>query len=307
MRFDFVDLRLFLHVAEAASITHGAARSHLALASASARIRGMEVTLGVPLLERQRRGVRLTPAGHALAHHARAVLQQLERMRGELGDYARGFKAHIRLLSNTAGLSEFLPDVLAAFLTAHPNIDVDLEERPSYQIVAAVAEGVADIGIVADTVDLGQLETFRFREDTLVLVVPKAHGLARRREISLRETLGEEFIGLGGRSALQDHLGQHAIRAGAPFKLRVRVGSFDAICQMVARGAGLGIVSVTAAKRCRRSMPIRLVPLTDPWAVRQLMICIRRFAELPAHARRLVEHLATPQVQRRAGRKATAR
>lgn len=291
MRFDLVDLRLFLHVAEAASITQGAVRAHLALASASARIRGMEETLGIPLLERQRRGVRLTPAGHALVHHARAILQQLERMRGELGDYARGLKAHIRLLSNTAALSEFLPDALATFLAAHPNVDVDLEERLSYQIAAAVAEGVGDAGIVADTVELGQLETFPFRDDRLVLVMPKAHRLRRRREISLGAVLEEEFVGLGPGSALQDYLGQHAIRAGAPLKLRVRVGSFDSVCRMVARDVGLGIVSVTAAERCRRSMPICFVPLNDPWAVRRLVICVRRFAELPAHVRRLVEHL----------------
>lgn len=294
MRFDLVDLRLFLHVAEAASITHGADRAHLALASASARIRGMEEALGVPLLERQRRGVRLTPAGHALVHHARTVLQQLERMRGELGDFARGLKAHVRLLSNTAALSEFLPEALATFLAANPGIDVDIEERPSYRIVAAVAQGLCDAGIVADTVDLARLETFPFRDDRLVVVTPRRHKLARRRAIGLADALKEPFIGLGQGSALQDYLGEHALRAGAPLELRARVGSFDAVCRMVAHGAGLGIVSATAAERCRRSMPIGAVPLGDAWAVRRLVICVRRFAALPAHAQRLVRHLAAP-------------
>src|SRR5438270_10961473 len=82
LRFDLTDLRLFLHVAEAASITHGASRSNMALASASERIRAMEDALGAPLLERKRRGVQLTPAGAALARHARIVTQQLEHMRG---------------------------------------------------------------------------------------------------------------------------------------------------------------------------------------------------------------------------------
>ena len=61
IRFDLTDLRLFLHVAEAASITHGAMRANMALASASERIRGMEEALGVPVLERKRRGVRSGP------------------------------------------------------------------------------------------------------------------------------------------------------------------------------------------------------------------------------------------------------
>jgi molybdate transport repressor ModE-like protein len=292
MRFDLVDLRLFLHVAETGSITQGAAQARLALASASARIRGMEEMLGVPLLQRQRRGVVLTPAGHALVHHARAVVQQLERMRGELGDYARGLKAHIRLQSNTAALSEFLPEVLGRFLAAHPNVDIDLEERLSYQIVDAVAEGGADAGIVADTVDLARLETFRFREDRLVLVAPRGHKIARRRKVALADVLNDDFVGLGKGSALQDYLAQHAIRAGAPLKLRVRAGGFDAVCRLVAQGVGLGIVSVTAAERCHGTMPIRFVPLSDAWAVRRLVVCVRRLAELPAPAQRLVRHLA---------------
>src|SRR5690349_21183746 len=122
MRYDFTDLRLFLLVAETGSITHGAERAHLALASASARIRGMEEALGVALLERGRRGVRTTAAGRALAQHARTVLQQLERMRGELGEYARGLKLRVRLLANTAALSEFLPEALGTFLAEHPTI-----------------------------------------------------------------------------------------------------------------------------------------------------------------------------------------
>ena len=84
MRFDLVDLRLFLHVAEARSITYGAEKANLALPSASERIRGMEAVLGTPLLIRDRRGVSLSPAGQCLAEHARVIVQQVERMRGNL-------------------------------------------------------------------------------------------------------------------------------------------------------------------------------------------------------------------------------
>ena len=291
MRFDLTDLRLFLHVAEAGSITHGADRAHMALASASARIRGMEEALGVPLLERGRRGVRPTPAGRALIHHARVVLQQIEHMRGELGEYAHGLKGHVRLLSNTAALSEFLPEALGAFLAAHPNIDIDLEERLSYEIVPAVAEGLADAGIVAEAIEPADLETFPFRADRLVLVVPRDHPLAGRRRIALRDVLDHPFVGLSRDSALQGYLDRHAARSGRPFKLRVRLRGFDGVCRMVEHGVGLGVVPETAARRCGQSMAIRTVRLADPWALRELTICVRRFDELPAHARRLIEHL----------------
>jgi len=113
MRFDLVDLRLFLFVIEAANITHGAARACMALASASERIRLMEESLGAPLLERHRRGVRATPAGAALVHHSQLVIQQLERMRGELSEYADGFRGRVRLFANTTAIAEFLPATLA--------------------------------------------------------------------------------------------------------------------------------------------------------------------------------------------------
>jgi DNA-binding transcriptional LysR family regulator len=297
MRFDLTDLRLFLHVAEAASITHGADRAGLALASASARIRGMEEALGVALLERGRRGVQPTPAGRALLRHARLVLRQIEHMRGELGEYARGLRGRVRLLSNTAALSEFLPEALAAWLAAHPNVDIDLEERLSDEIVPAVAEGLADAGIVADAVDLAGLETFPFRVDRLVLVAPRDHALAGHRTIAFAEILDREFVGLPPGSALQDYLGRHAARAGRPLRLRVRLGGFDAICRLVEQGVGLGIVPEAAARRCRRSMRIRAVPLSDPWARRQLTICVRRLDDLPPHARQLIEHLRTPPAQ----------
>jgi molybdate transport repressor ModE-like protein len=293
LRFDLVDLRLFLHVTEAESITHGASRAGMTLASASERIRAMEEALGAPLLERNRRGISLTPAGSALAHHARIVVQQLERMRGELTEYAQGLRGHVRLLSNTAATAEFLPAALGAFLATHPHIDIDLEERPSPEIVRAVAAERADIGIVADVVDAAaELETFPFAEDRLVLVVPRQHALARHRQIAFRHTLEHDHVGLVAGSALQQHVNDHAARAGHRLKLRVRLPGFDAVCRVVESGIGLAVVPATAARRCRRAMAIRIIPLTDAWAVRRLRICVRSFRALPAHAQWLVEHLS---------------
>ena len=188
MRFDLVDLRLFLRVAEAQSITRGAERSNLALASASGRIRGMEIALGTPLLARGRRGVKLTAAGQCLIEHARLVVQQVERMRSDLGSFARGLSGSVRLLSNTAALSEHLPRVLAAFLAANPTICLDIEERESADIGSALASGAADVGIASTAALPDSIEQFPFREDVLVLVVspgrhpnpPATAGLGRR-------------------------------------------------------------------------------------------------------------------------------
>jgi DNA-binding transcriptional LysR family regulator len=279
MRFDLVDLRLILNVAEANSITHGAARSGMALASASERIRAMELALGAPLFERKRRGVNPTAAGATVVHHARLMTHQLELMAGELSQHAKGLRGRVRVFSNTAATQEFLPPVLGPFLAAHPHVDVALEERPSTEIVRGVAGGLADIGIVADAVDPAiELETFPFAEDRLVLVTPTRHLLTKRRRIAFQDALQYDFIGLPAGSALQEHLDGHAARAGHQLKLRVRVPGFDAICRIVASGIGVAVVSRTAALRCRRSMAIRVVPLTDVWALRHLRICVKSLA-----------------------------
>jgi len=292
MRFDLTDLRLVLNVAEAASITHGAARSGLALASASERIRDMELALGAALFERKRRGVNPTPAGTALIHHARIVTRQMELMRGELDVFAKGLRGSVRVLSNTAALQAFLPPILGTFLAAHPNVDLALEERPSPEIVRAIARGAADIGIVADAVDPAvELETFPFAEDRLVLVAPAKHPLAHRRRIVFADTLPYDFVGLPAGAALQDHIDGHAARAGRQLRLRVRLPGFDAICRLVESGIGLAVVPQAAADRCRRSMSIRTIPLTDAWALRRLRLCVKDARALPAHAQWLLSHL----------------
>ncbi|HSO05802.1 MAG TPA: LysR substrate-binding domain-containing protein [Pelomicrobium sp.] len=292
MRFDLVDLRLFVNVVEAAGITRGAERSHLASASASARIRGLEDALGTPLLVREQRGVAPTPAGLALLRHARALLQQVESMRGELAQYASGVRGSVRILSNTAALVEFLPDALAGYLALEPDVDVDLAERPSHEILRAVVEREADIGVLADLVDAAGLETFPFRQDQLVLVVPEHHRLARRRRLAFRDVLGFDFVGLPGDSALQRHLDERALHAGRRMRVRARFPSFDAICRLVAHGAGIAVVPVTAARRCQAYLPIRPIRLTDTWALRRISLCTRRRAELPQHARDLLDYLS---------------
>ena len=291
MRFDFVDLSLFRHVVEAGSITHGAERAHLALAAASTRIRQMEEALGASLLTRGRQGVTPTQAGRTLLQHARTILAQSERLREDLGAYAGGVAGQVRVLSNTNALTEFLPETLSAFLATHPNVSVDLEERLSDEIVGLIAEGVADIGVVAGTVDPGRLETFPYRSDRFVLVVARDHPLARRARIEFAEVLDHDFVGLDRASALQRFLADKATRAGRSIRLRIQLRSFDGVCRLVERNVGVGIVPETTAHWAAKTMAIKAVQLADPWALRDLSICVRDYKALPPYARQLVDHM----------------
>jgi DNA-binding transcriptional LysR family regulator len=291
MHFDLVDLQLFVAVADARSITGGALRAHLALASASARIKGLEAAFGAALLKRGRRGIELTAAGESLLDHARIVLHNVDAMRGDLAAYASGVRASVHLLANTSGLSEHLPKVLAAFLREHPDVNVDVEERESSDIAAAIASGAADLGFAAEHALPDNFERFLFSEDRLVLVAARRGDLAGRRQIDFKEVTARDFVGLTNSTALQGHIARQAARLGVRLRFRARLRDFDAMCQMVAADVGVAVVPEAAARRCARSMPIATIRIRDAWANRKLAICARSFKTLPRPAKQLVEHL----------------
>src|ERR1700716_1097894 len=281
MRFDLVDLQLFIAIAEARSITGGADRAHLALASASARIKGLEAALGTALLKRGRRGIELTAAGESLLDHARIILHHVETMRGDLSAYASGARASVHLLANTSGLSEHLPKALAAFLREHPDINVDVEERESADIAAAIASGAADLGFAAEHALPDNIERFLFSEDRLTLVASRRGDLVGRRQIDFTELADRDFVGLTNSTALQVHIAKHAARLGMRLRFRARLRDFDAICQLVAAGGGVAVVPEGAARRRAGSTAVGMLRVRDSWADRRLAICARSFKTLP--------------------------
>lgn len=290
LRYDLTDLRLLVDCVEAGSLTRGAERSRLALAAASARIRLMEQRLGVQLLDRSRRGVAPTPAGEAMLGHARSILAEAAALEADVAEYAGGLRGRVRLLSNTNALTEFLPRALGRFLSAHPDISIAVEERLSHEIVRAVMAGEADLGIVAGTVEMAELRSFPFARDRLVLVVPEGSTIGPA-AVPFHAVLGETFIGLSERSAIQSYVSGHAERAGRPIRLRMRMLGFDAVCRMVETGAGIAVVPESTAARAARSMSFRIVPLLDPWAIRDLRLCVRAVDQLPPLAALLFAHL----------------
>ncbi|WP_206244102.1 LysR family transcriptional regulator [Novosphingobium terrae] len=293
MRFDFTDLRLFLAVVEAGSITHGATAIGLSLPAASERLRAMEAASGVTLLERGRRGVAPTHAGETLAHHAALVQRQMVQMRGELDQHAKGLRTIIRLMAPTAAITEFLPGRLAPWMAANPHTDIDLQERQSAQIVRALTAGLTQIGIISDTVSTEGLLLRPFAIDQLVVVLPSGHPLAARKTVLFADIVHEDFIGLA-EGALQDNLDGRALIAGARLKTRIRTRTFEGICRMAAEGVGFGIVPATTARNCRGFMKIAAVRLADDWATRRFSICTLDQGGMAPAVRALAEHLASP-------------
>lgn len=291
LHFDLVDLRLMVRIAESDSLTKGAEAAHMSDPAASTRIKHIEESLGVKLLQRTSQGVKLTPPGQAFVHHARLVLGQLARLRADLQEYTLGIKGHLRVFANTTALGEFLPPVLRRYLMFHPDVSVDLQERLSHDIVRAVTEGQADIGIVAGLVRTENLQVLPYRRDRLVLVVSAGHALAGAPPVTFADTLAFDHIGLHESSAIRAFLQQICVGLGRPITQRIQVGNFEAACRMVEAAVGVAILPESAASRHVQTMAIHIVPLADPWAERVMQICVRNLDALPPFARDLVDLL----------------
>lgn len=291
MHFDLVDLRLMTNIAEANSMTRGAELSFISLPAASTRIKNLEDSIGTKLLYRTSQGVTLTPPGQAFVVHARMVLSQIEHLRGDMQEYVRGIKGHLRVYANTTSLSEFLPPVLRTFLRRNPDVNVDLRERLSHDIVRAVTEGQTDIGIVAGLVRTESLEVLPYRRDRLVLVVPKGHPLDGEMQLAFADTLDLDYVGLHESSAIHAFLRQASDLLHRPIKLRIQVSNFETACRMIESGVGVGVLPESAASRHAESMAIAIVPLSDAWSLRDMQICMRSLEGLPSFARELVDML----------------
>ena len=289
--FDLTDLQLIVNIGDASSLTRGAEKSHLSLPAASNRVKNLEDHFGTRLFNRNSQGVTLTPSGEAFLRHARLVLRQIDHLRGDIHEYARGIKGQVRVLANTTAMTEFMPAVLSRYLASHPDVTVELRERLSYLVIKAVSEGSADIGIVAGRPASSELEYLPYRKDRLVLVTSAHHAFADRAEVEFGETMRYEYVGLSEWSAIHAFLIQAADKLGHPFRFRVEVGSFEAVCRMIEAGVGIGVVPELVARRYAQRLKIKIVRLSDDWADRKLQICVRKLDQLPGFARDLVNML----------------
>ncbi len=289
MHFDLADLRLFIHVAQAPSLTQGARHAHLSLAATSARIKALEGQLGCRLLYRNSKGVELTPAGERLLQHARLVMRQVDFLKGEFTNYGGDATGHIRIFANTTAVTEFMPEILARFLADKPGVTVDLQERLTRDIVRGVMDGSTDLGVVAGPISAPGLQKLHFSTDRLVLVLPMPHELARRKQIRLDEILHYPHIGLHDGSTLLAFLREQVESRGLTLALRIQVSSFEAICRMVEAGVGIGVIPESAALRHRQTMDLAIVQLDEPWAVRERSMIVREVEALPGCVRALIE------------------
>ncbi|WP_404300056.1 LysR family transcriptional regulator [Alicycliphilus denitrificans] len=294
-RIDLTSLQLFVAVCELGSIGRAAEREFIAASAVSKRLSDLEAAVDTALLYRHSRGVTLTPAGESLLHHARTVLFGLERMQGELSEYAEGVRGHVRMHANISAIVQFLPEDLGQFARTHSQIKIDLQEHLSPDVLHAVHEGAADLGICnlgsGNGASGAQLQSRPYRNDRLMLVVPKTHTLSARKAIKFEEVLDWDIVGLHAGSSISLAMRQAAAQAGRPLRQRIQVTSLDAMCRMIDNGLGVGLLPDRAFALMRGLGSLAAVRLDEPWAERELRLVARDFDALPVTARLLVEHL----------------
>lgn len=296
LRIDILTLQLFVAIVEEQSIAKAAEKKHIAVSAVSRRISDMEEMLQVELLYRHSKGIEPTSAGYALLEHARIVLGNLAHMETELVGYRQGTRGHIRLFVNKSAILESLAQELGQFLVLHPMIRVDLDEKLSPEIVQAVMENRADLGIFGGNILAPDLQTFLYRHDRLVAIVPGDHPLAKSPSVRFSDLVDQEFISLEKGSSIDTLCVKAAAELGRQLKLRIRVGGFDALFHLVQARMGVGVVPLEITGGRLGLGELVAVPLDEPWARRALMLAVRDRTSLPPATRLLVEHLLAPAI-----------
>jgi len=292
-------LRLFVAVCDHENIARAAEQEHIEPSAISKRIAQLEADLGTPLLLRARRGVQPTPAGLALLEHARNVLFTLGRIATDIAAFSSGVKGHVRIVATASAIAESLLDDLASFmrLDQNRNIQVDIEERFSRDLVRQIREGSASIGVCWDSIALDGIEHRPYRRDRLALAVHPEHPLARRKTLRFEQTLAYEHVGLPPSTAVHTMLQRAAAKAGQPLVYRVIVSNFDAAFRVVAANLGISVVPVEVGAPLAARSGIKIIALSDSWAQRRFIVCFRSFEGLQAPAQRLVDHLVERAAQ----------
>lgn len=301
MRYSLTDLRVFVAVADAGNVSRGAAACFLSPSSASLRIKQLEETLGVQLFVRQPRGMTLTRPGQLMLEHCRRCLAELEQMHANLAPYACGVKGSITLFANSTAIASHLPGALSQFLRGRPSVRVTMEEKLSFEIVSAVAEGRADIGVVTWDDEHPQLEFRLYQQDELIVVAPRTLKLGARGSVKFADCLSQPFVSLQGGAAIHAFIFNKALSLGHHLDVRIQVASFSAVVALVAGGVGIAVVPRSVAEHSSRT-GVQLLSLQETWAKRVLRVCWRRDPmTLSEHAVALVLQLCGEDALNRPG------
>jgi DNA-binding transcriptional LysR family regulator len=292
IKTDLTTIRIFLSVYHLKSLTRAAEREHIAPSAVSKRIQDIEAEFATPLFYRHPRGVTATPAGDLLARHAQRLMEDFNQMSADLSEFAKGEKGQVRINAPASAVAQYLPSEISAFARTYPGVQVILREETSPHVLQSTLDGFADIGIFVGNISAPPgLQMLSYREDRLVALVPHDHPLAGRPSMDFAEMQDSAHISLETGSSLQVLLQRAAQELGFTLNNRIEVTTFDAAMRMVDAGLGVAVIPSGIAATFASTLRASAVPLTNHWARRELVICVRDVRKLTASARLMLNHL----------------
>ncbi|MBN9613861.1 MAG: LysR family transcriptional regulator [Actinobacteria bacterium] len=284
-------LRGFAEIAQTGHFTRAAERLHLAQPSLSRQIGSLETELGVTLFHRARGNVALTAAGERLLPIAKRMLADAESAREEMAELSGLRRGRVRLGATPTLCTSLVTDVLADFREAHPGIDIEILERGSRSLIAALMEGALDLALIVTSVSSGAERAVLEREELLserLVAVSAADrpdpfargGRAAGAAVSLAELADVPQVIFPENYDLRATVDAAFAVAGLRPTVAVTGAEMDAALRFAERGIGVAVApAMVAAERPR----LRATPIADPSLSRTVSIA-RRSDMLPTHA-----------------------
>ena len=279
-------LRGFAEVARTGHFTRAAEHLHLAQPSLSRQIASLEGELGVELFHRARGNVTLTAAGERLLPFARRMLTDAETARGEMAELAGLRRGRIRLGATPTLCTSLVADVLAEFRGRYPGIDIEILERGSRSLIAALMEGSLDLALIVTSVSSDAARAVLEREPILserlvaVSAAAELDPFAGAAAVGLAELAQVPQVMFPENYDLRVAMDAALRRAGIAPLVAVEGAEMDAALSFAERGIGVAVVpAMVAADRSK----LRVTPLAGDGLTRTISVA-RRSDMAPTHA-----------------------
>jgi DNA-binding transcriptional LysR family regulator len=278
---EFKQLRSFVGVARTLNFSRAAQELHLSQPALSAQIMALEEDLGVLLLERNRRMVRLTRAGESLLADAEMLLEDASAAKTRALRIASGDVGHLRIAFVASATPELVPKIALAFRVKYPHVTLELKNLPTVLQVEALESHSIDIGFVRLPLTAPRLSIIPIHSEPLALVISKSHPLARRKQLTVAHVAGEPFVAYGQRWAPEFYQSWTGICRSAGFTPVViqETAEMDAALALVAAGMGVAILPEGVANRYRGVL--KVVSLIREKVRSQVGIAVVREASNP--------------------------
>jgi DNA-binding transcriptional LysR family regulator len=285
---DLTLMRSFLAVAETGAITEAAERVGVTQPALSRRIQQLEEHLGVELLARGRKGVQLTEIGRLVQHEAQGIVARYEQMREMVSSHQRLEGGTVRIGGGATAVSFILPEAIAAFQAAHPQVRFQMREAGSSEIAGDVVAGQLELGVVTLPVRDRELDVTPLTTDHIVLVGRRDHPLAQRRRVRIQDLADQAFVAFEAGSALRQIIDGKLREAGVEVNVVMELRSIPAILRMVLTTGNLAFVSQLGMEQ--RGDVVAL-PVRGLRIARHLAVIARRGAVLSPAAAAFSERL----------------